>query len=53
MQHLKTIKNYHPLAKLHTLHQAAVGWDSLQMWRVAANISNKQWQTAKKGDSQY
>jgi hypothetical protein len=31
------------------LHLAADGGDSLQMWRVAANIINKQWQTAKKG----
>jgi len=49
MQLLKTIKNYHPLAIWHTLHQAADGADSLQMCRVAANIFNKQWQTAKKG----
>jgi len=25
------------------------GGDSFQMWRVAANISNKQWRTAEKG----
>ena len=38
-----------PLAIWHTFHQAAVGGYSLQMWWVAANIFNKQWQTAKKG----
>jgi len=31
------------------LHKAADGADNLQMWRVAANIFNNQWQTAKKG----
>jgi hypothetical protein len=31
------------------LHQAADGWDSLQMWGVAANIINKRWQTSRKG----
>jgi len=29
-------------------HQATDGGDSLQQWRVAANIINKQRQTAKK-----
>ena len=48
-QFLKTIKNYHLLATWHTLQLAADGGDSLQMWRVAADIFNKQWQTAKKG----
>jgi hypothetical protein len=31
------------------LHQPADGGDSLQVWRVAANIFNNHWQTAKKG----
>jgi len=31
------------------LHQAVYGGDSLQMWRVDANIFNNQCQTAKKG----
>jgi hypothetical protein len=29
-----------------TLHQPADGKDSLQVWRVAANIFNNHWQTA-------
>ena len=31
------------------LRQAADGGNGLQMWWVAANIINKQWQTAKNG----
>jgi hypothetical protein len=46
---LKTIKNYHPWQHDTTLHQAADGGDSLQQWRVTANIINKQRQTAKSG----
>jgi len=29
--------------------QVADGGDGLQVWRVAANILNKQWQIANKG----
>jgi hypothetical protein len=36
---------YHGLAR----PQVADGGDGLQIWRVAANILNKQWRTADKG----
>jgi len=47
MQLLKTITNYHPRQHDTALHKAADGGDSLQQGRVAANIINKQRQTAK------
>jgi hypothetical protein len=45
MFHVKYIHCHHGMA----CPQAADGGDGLQIWRVAANIFNKQWRTAEKG----
>jgi hypothetical protein len=43
--HVKWLPCHHCMAR----PQAADGGDSLQIWRVAANILNKQSRTADKG----
>jgi hypothetical protein len=43
--HVRWVSCHHSMAR----PQVADGGDSLQIWRVGANISNKQLQTADKG----
>jgi hypothetical protein len=45
--HVRWVPCHHGMACL----QIADGGDTLQFWRVAANILNKQWRTADKGSS--
>jgi hypothetical protein len=43
--HVKCVPCHHGMAR----PQVADGGDGLQIWRVAANILNKQWRTADRG----
>jgi hypothetical protein len=45
MSHVKWVPCHHGMTRL----QVADGGEGLQIWRVAANILNKQWRTADKG----